>query len=88
MELTITLRNYRCFTDDQRASFVLGEGLTSFIGVNNSGKSAVLRFFFEFRQLLGTFSNHPFSGRPSQLAPLHLDQCPQQWGIPSSYSPT
>ncbi|MCH7698354.1 MAG: ATP-binding protein [Chloroflexi bacterium] len=51
MNVEITLKNYRCFPDTNPAKFVVRTGMTSFLGVNNSGKSALLKFFFEFRDL-------------------------------------
>lgn len=47
----IKIKNYRCFSDSKPAKFSLKNGFTSFIGVNNSGKSSLLRFFYEFRNL-------------------------------------
>jgi ABC-type cobalamin/Fe3+-siderophores transport system ATPase subunit len=49
MELDVTLKNYRCFSDARPVTIELRRGLTAFVGPNNSGKSALLRFFFEFR---------------------------------------
>jgi predicted ATPase len=49
MEFDITLSNYRCFSDARPVAIELRKGLTAFVGPNNSGKSALLRFFFEFR---------------------------------------
>ena len=57
MQIELTLRNYRCFPDTRPMRISWGGGLTAFIGVNNSGKSSLLRFFYEFRDLfnvLGT----------------------------------
>lgn len=51
MEIDITLKNYRCFPDSLPARFRLGEGFTALVGVNNSGKSSLLKFFYEFRNL-------------------------------------
>jgi hypothetical protein len=51
MEVEIVLKNYRCFPDTNPARFVLRGGFTSFVGVNNSGKSSLLKFFYEFRDL-------------------------------------
>lgn len=51
MDLDVTLSNYRCFSDERPATIELRKGLTAFLGPNNSGKSALLRFFYEFRQL-------------------------------------
>lgn len=53
MEAEITLKNYRSFEEPARLS--LREGFTSFIGINNSGKSSLLRFFYEFRNLFEQF---------------------------------
>ena len=50
-EVAITIKNYRCFSDSRPARFTLKNGLTSFIGVNNVGKSSLLKFFYEFRDL-------------------------------------
>lgn len=51
MEIEISISNYRCFTDANRASFKIGPGFTAVVGVNNSGKSSLLRFFHDFRDL-------------------------------------
>jgi predicted ATPase len=48
--MDITLSNYRCFSDEHPVRIELRKGLTAFVGPNNSGKSALLRFFYEFRQ--------------------------------------
>jgi ABC-type Mn2+/Zn2+ transport system ATPase subunit len=47
MKIKFQLQNYRCFGDEP-AEFSLKSGVTAFIGANNSGKSTILRFFFEF----------------------------------------
>ncbi len=49
MNIEFELKNYRCFQDLRPARFHLRDGFTSFIGVNNSGKSTLLKFFHEFR---------------------------------------
>ena len=51
MKVGIRIKNLRCFTDSQPVHFVLQDGFTAFIGVNNSGKSTLLRMFFELRSL-------------------------------------
>lgn len=51
MEFDLKISNYRCFSREKPVTIRMGPGLTSFIGINNSGKSALLRFFFEFRPL-------------------------------------
>jgi predicted ATPase len=57
MHVEITIKNYRCFPDSRPARFVLRSGLTSFVGVNNSGKSSLLKFFYEFRDLFRILSS-------------------------------
>jgi predicted ATP-dependent endonuclease of OLD family len=58
MEIDITIKNYRCFTDENPATISIRNGYTAFIGVNNAGKSTLLRFFYEFRDLFLRLSNH------------------------------
>jgi predicted ATPase len=70
MEIRIQLRNYRCFPDETASEFILRPGITAFIGANNSGKSSILRFFYEFRPIFLSLRQsdvwvralgHPFS---------------------------
>lgn len=58
MDIEFTLKNYRCFSDQQPARIRLREGLTSFVGVNNAGKSSLLRFFYEFRSLFDAIQTY------------------------------
>ena len=51
MEIGITVANYRCFSEKEPARFVLCDGLTAVVGANNTGKSTLLRFFWELRPL-------------------------------------
>ena len=82
MNIEITLKNYRCFPDSSPARITLRDGFTSFVGVNNAGKSTLLKFFYEFRQLFLMWSPaHPnltpaIQGRvqPYSPAPTVLDQ--------------
>lgn len=53
----VTLKNYRCFPEQHPARFVLGDGITAFIGTNHAGKSSLLKFFYEFRQLFEILGN-------------------------------
>ena len=61
--IKVTLRNYRCFEDQTPASVEIGPGFTAFVGQNNSGKSSMLKAFYELRPLLqrigatGNFQN-------------------------------
>jgi ABC-type cobalamin/Fe3+-siderophores transport system ATPase subunit len=63
MDIEITLKNYRCFSDTSPACFVMRKGFTAFVGVNNAGKSSLLKFFVEFRQLF-----RALAGSPAQVA--------------------
>jgi ABC-type cobalamin/Fe3+-siderophores transport system ATPase subunit len=51
MKATFRISNYRCFPVDFPATVELGDGETAVVGANNSGKSTLLRFFYEFRTL-------------------------------------
>jgi predicted ATP-dependent endonuclease of OLD family len=57
MDVEITLKNYRCFSDEKPARIVIRNGFTALVGINNSGKSTILRFFYEFRGLFKKLSN-------------------------------
>lgn len=86
MHVEIILKNYRCFSDSEPAKFSLDKGFISFVGANNSGKSTILKFFYEFRDIfrilshhrnLGTFQNaligqFPQFEKPSSIA--HSDE--------------
>lgn len=45
------IKNYRCFSDEHPLEFTLRDGFTAFVGPNNSGKSFILKFFYEFRKI-------------------------------------
>lgn len=57
MHVEITLKNYRCFQDVKPVRFCIRDGFISFVGVNNSGKSTLLKFFYEFRNLFRLLSS-------------------------------
>jgi predicted ATPase len=58
LRIELTLKNYRCFPDSSPARIVIEDGKwTAFVGVNNSGKSSLLRFFYEFRPWLNEMAN-------------------------------
>jgi len=48
-EFEITLRNYRVFSQQNPVEFRVSSGITFLLGINNIGKSALLRAFFELR---------------------------------------
>ena len=56
MDVDITIKNYRCFPDGRPARISMRKGFTAFVGVNNSGKSSLLKFFYEFRELFRSLS--------------------------------
>ncbi len=47
----ITLKNYRCFPDEAPLVVEFRRGFTALVGPNNAGKSALLKFFHEMKQL-------------------------------------
>ena len=51
MHAELTIKNYRCFPDAKPARLILKSGFTAVVGPNNSGKSSLLRFFYELRGL-------------------------------------
>lgn len=57
-----TVKNFRCFSDGNPARFTISRGITCFLGVNNSGKSALLKMFQELRHLWSFVSSYPGSG--------------------------
>lgn len=50
--MKITVKNYKRFDRTTPATFVLDRGLTALVGPNNSGKSSLLRFFYDFRTVI------------------------------------
>jgi hypothetical protein len=58
MNIDLTVKNYRCFSESKPLRLCLRSGFTGFIGVNNSGKSSLLRFFYEFRNLFFAAHTH------------------------------
>jgi AAA15 family ATPase/GTPase len=55
MPIRLTLKNYRCFVAPAVIEF--HPGFTAFVGVNNAGKSALIRFLVEFRNLFEAIQN-------------------------------
>ena len=77
MEMELTIKNYRSFADAKPARLILRPGFTALVGPNNSGKSSLLRFFYEFRPLFTQLSD------PSTVL-LGLQQNRQGLGTPAS----
>lgn len=57
--ITVTLKNYRCFSDEAPLRIAFGRGYTALVGPNNSGKSSFLKFFYEMRNVLGNVLGQP-----------------------------
>jgi predicted ATPase len=55
--IDITLANYRCFPADSPAQIEIRPRMLALVGPNNSGKSTLLRFFYEFREMFRCFLN-------------------------------
>ena len=53
----VRLYDYRCFLRDSPAELEIHEGFTSFVGPNNAGKSALIRFPYEMRSVLTQLTN-------------------------------
>lgn len=51
MAIRLKIKNYRCFTREQPLELRLDKGVVGFLGVNNSGKSTILKLFVEFRHI-------------------------------------
>jgi hypothetical protein len=55
--MKIEIKNYRCFADAHPIRIDLDRESIGFVGENNTGKSAMLRLFYELRPTLGYLSN-------------------------------
>ncbi len=54
----LTVKNYRCFPDNKPVHISMRNGFTAFVGVNNSGKSSLLKMFYELRHLFSIISGN------------------------------
>jgi ABC-type Na+ transport system ATPase subunit NatA len=78
MEIDLLIKNYRCFTDESTTRIQLGNGFIALLGQNNSGKTALLRFFYEFRGLFARLAE------PGVMGPILRGQAALQFGrVPS-----
>jgi predicted ATPase len=55
--IELTIKNYRCFDDSNPVHLSIERNATAFIGPNNSGKSSLLRFFVEFRDIFARLAS-------------------------------
>lgn len=67
IEFEITIKNYRCFSDERPTQLMIKDGFTALIGVNNSGKSSLLRFFYEIRNYYPNLINNILSCLDSNI---------------------
>jgi energy-coupling factor transporter ATP-binding protein EcfA2 len=81
LDVDITIKNYRCFSDEAPARVAIRDGFTAFLGPNNAGKSALLRFFYEFRTLFGICA-----GPNGTFGTTLMDQ-PQGFGLNGPLDP-
>ncbi len=67
----VRLHDYRCFRREAPATLEFTSGFTSFIGPNNSGKSALIRFPYEMRSVISNIadrlSQHGLANLTSQM---------------------
>ena len=54
----ITIKNYRSIPFDNPISLEINKGITFILGVNNVGKSNLLRFIYEFSYLKSYHGHH------------------------------
>jgi len=54
----VRLYDYRCFRREAPATLEFSNGFTSFIGPNNSGKSALIRFPYEMRSVISAIADY------------------------------
>src|SRR5258708_4145639 len=72
MEIELTIKNYRCFSDEKPARILIKPGFTAFLGINNSGKSSLLKFFYEFRNLFQLLSDTGIITLPNSVQTTRL----------------
>ena len=75
--VNITLNSYRCFHDLSPVNLTLESGKTiALIGRNNAGKSALMRFFYEFKNALVNFPSGSWRNLDSSDMPTSDPQDP------------
>lgn len=75
MQTILEVKNYRCFARPARVE--LGHAFVAFVGINNAGKSTIMRFLYECRNILQqiNFGNALFKDSfltPQQFSPNGL----------------
>jgi ABC-type cobalamin/Fe3+-siderophores transport system ATPase subunit len=51
MDIDVTIKGYRCFSPESPATIQLRGDVVALVGINNSGKSTLLRAFYELRPI-------------------------------------
>lgn len=75
--LNITLEHYRCFSKTAPVSFTLHKGQTlALIGKNNVGKSALMRFFYELKNVLTNFRSGGWAQSGNMLIETNNNSAP------------
>ncbi|MFF5307231.1 ATP-dependent endonuclease [Streptomyces sp. NPDC013161] len=74
LDVEIRIKNYRCFGDEPTV-LRIRDGFTAFVGINNSGKSSLLRFLYEIRPLLNEFR------RTGMLRNVLFENQGWSWGV-------
>ena len=64
--IAVTLKNYRCFSDEEPARFEIGPGFTAILGPNNAGKSTLMLLFYELQNIF-KFLAGPVDGNLSRI---------------------
>lgn len=74
MNIDVKLRGYRCFSPDSPGRIELRSDVAALVGVNNSGKSTLLRALYEIRPILSSLIREQAYLRAAvmQAAPLKL----------------
>ncbi|HZS14413.1 MAG TPA: AAA family ATPase [Candidatus Dormibacteraeota bacterium] len=55
----LTVKNFRCFPDHSPLRLTVAPGFTAFAGINNAGKSSILRLFWEMGGILRLLAQAP-----------------------------
>lgn len=76
---TIRLFDYRCFYRESPGVLIIGTGITSIIGPNNSGKSSIIKSIYEIRSILKVIADKKYQGALPARA---------QWELPPQISET
>ncbi|MEQ1775762.1 MAG: AAA family ATPase [Burkholderiales bacterium] len=84
--LRIRLSRYRCFFDAHDVELELERGkCVAIVGKNNTGKSALMRFFFEMRNILQGFSNGTWQNEVEGVAVALDTQSPYLHAVHGQY---